>query len=255
MARSMASFRAIVFSAALAGSIVGGVATAAQHLGTVPLILQAGVFERQAEQPAHSYDAAKPQEPAAHDHGVAAWEPADGLERNAYTALFNIVEWIGFGLLLNGAFVLLGHPVTWRDGFLWGLGGFAAFVMAPGLGLPPELPGVPAAPLFDRQLWWVATVTATAGGLAIVAFRRSPLAAAIGIALIMAPHLVGAPHLAHVETNVPDKLARQFVAVVTMTALPCWALLGALTAQFYRRFSATAETRRVPMPPSARAAL
>jgi predicted cobalt transporter CbtA len=103
------------------------------------------------------------------------------------------------------------------------------------------LPGVPAAPLLDRQFWWVATVVATATGLAVVAFRHSPLSAAIGILLIMAPHLVGAPRLDHSETNVSDSLSRQFIVAVTLTALPCWALLGALTGNFYRKFSATGE--------------
>ena len=79
------------------------------------------------------------------EHEPPIWEPADGFERNAYTALFNVVDWIGFGLLLNGAIVLLRRPVTWREGFLWGLGAFVVFVIAPGLGLPPELPGIPAA--------------------------------------------------------------------------------------------------------------
>ncbi len=241
MAHGMAAFRAIVFSAVLAGLIVGGFMTAIQHLGTVPLILQAEVYEHQARTPGHSHDAAQPDASAAHEH-AAAWEPADGLERNVYTALFNVVAWIGFGLLLNGALVLLRRPVTWREGFLWGLGGFAAFVIAPGLGLPPELPGVPAAALEDRQLWWAATVVATAAGLGMVAFLRSPLSAAIGIMLIMAPHLVGAPHPDHVETNVPASLSHQFIVAVTVTALPCWALLGALTGHFYRKFSATHET-------------
>jgi cobalt transporter subunit CbtA len=215
----MAVFRSIVFSAALAGLIVGALVTALQHFGTVPLILRAEVYERLAEAS------------VAHEHAAA-----EGFQRNAYTALFNVVEWIGFGLLLNGAFVLLGRAVTWREGLLWGLGGFAAFVIAPGLGLPPELPGVPAAALMDRQLWWAGTVLATAIGLGLVAFRREPVSAMIGILLIMAPHLAGAPRLDHVETNVPGNLSHAFIVVVTLTALPCWALLGALTGHFYRKF-------------------
>src|SRR4051812_49301540 len=158
MMQAMATFRAIVFSAALAGLIVGALVTAAQHLGTVPLILQAEGYERQAEPSGNSRDLVKQEAAAAHDHAGTAWEPADGLERITYTTLFNVVEWIGFGLLLAGAFVLLGRSITWREGFLWGLGGFAAFVIAPGLGLPPELPGAPAAALLERQFWWAATV-------------------------------------------------------------------------------------------------
>jgi len=236
------TFRSIVFSAVLAGLIVGLFVTAAQWVGTVPLILRAEVYERQAELAAHIHPGMSTAAPAVHEHEVAAWEPADGFERTAYTALFNVVDWIGFGLLLNGAFVLLRRSVTWREGFLWGLGGFLVFVIAPGLGLPPELPGIPAAPLLPRQLWWVATVLATTLGLGLIAFRRSPAAAVVAILVIVAPQIFGAPQLDHVETNVPDLLSRQFIVVATLTSLPCWALLGGLTGYFYRKFGAADDT-------------
>src|ERR1051326_3234258 len=174
----MTVFRSIVFSAVFAGLIVGVFATVAQRVSTVPLILQAEVYERRTEAADHQQTAT-----ATHEH-AAVWEPADGVERTAYTALFNVMEWIGFGLLLNGAFVLLRRSVTWREGFLWGLGAFAAFVIAPGLGLPPALPGVHSAPLLERQLWWTATIVATAFGLVLIAFTRSPIAAAFAILLI-----------------------------------------------------------------------
>ncbi len=235
----MTAFRSIVFSAALAGLIVGFFVTVAQRISIVPLILSAEVYERQGEATEHHPDAGAPKADAGaeHAHAAAAWVPADGLERNAYTALFNVVEWIGFGLLLNGAVVLLRREVTWREGFLWGLGAFVVFVIAPGLGLPPELPGIPAAGLLDRQIWWVATVMATAAGLMLIAFRRSPAAACLAILLIAAPHLLGAPRLAEVESQIPAVLSRQFIVAVTLTALPCWALLGGLTGHFYRKFS------------------
>jgi cobalt transporter subunit CbtA len=205
-------------------------------VATVPLILRAEVYEQIAR----------------HDHGAehedAAWQPADGFERNAYTALFNLVDWIGFALLLNGAMVLLRRPVTWREGLRWGLAGFVVFVIAPGIGLPPELPGVPAAPLLPRQLWWTATVLATACGLGLIAFSRSAVAAGAAILLIAAPHLACAPRLLHADTNVPEFLSRQFVVAVTLTALPCWALLGALTGDFYRRFSREPAVRPAHLP-------
>jgi cobalt transporter subunit CbtA len=241
----MGTFRALVFASALAGLIVGLVVTLAQQLGTVPLILQAEVYEQAAE-------AGEPPAAAAgHDHGPAAtaapghdhphdalaWTPAEGFERNAYTALFNVLDWIGFGLLLTGVLVLLGRPVTWREGFLWGLGGFAASVLAPSLGLPPELPGIPAAPLEPRQIWWLATALATALGLWLIVFRREPLAAALAVVLLAAPHLVGAPRLAEVETDVPEALSRQFVVAVMLTTLVSWTLLGSLGGYLYQRFA------------------
>ena len=218
----MAVFRSIVFAAVLSGLLVGSFATIAQHIATVPLIVQAEVYEQQAHNEQHE------------DEG---WQPANGFERNTYTALFNLVDWIGFALLLNGALVLMRRPVTWREGYLWGLCAFVAVVIAPGLGLPPELPGVPTAPLLPRQLWWTATVMATACGLGLIAFSRSAVVAAAAILLIAAPHFVGAPRLEHVDTNVPKFLSHRFVVAVTLTALPCWALLGALICHFYRQFS------------------
>ena len=79
--------------------------------------------------------------------------------RNAYTAAANVLTAIGFALLLAAIFALrsanTGNSVSWHQGLMWGLAGFAVFTIAPGLGLPPELPGVPAAPLLSRQIWWV----------------------------------------------------------------------------------------------------
>ena len=78
---------------------------------------------------------------------------------------------------------------------------------------------------------------ATASGLGLIAFSRSAVVAAAAILLIAAPHFVGAPRLEYVDTNVPKFLSHRFVVAVTLTALPCWALLGGLAGNFYRRFS------------------
>ena len=145
----MPVFRSIVFSAALAGLIVGVVISIAQFFGTVPLIQQSEIYERKA--------AATP--PAAHSHAVVAkdqddtpgheneWEPEEGFQRNAFTVGANILTAIGFALLLTGVYAIRGRRVTWREGLLWGLAGFVVFTAAPSLGLPPELPGMPVADL------------------------------------------------------------------------------------------------------------
>ncbi len=251
----MHTLRPIVFAAALAGLIVGVVVTIAQQFGTVPLILAAEVYERAAEQaeataPASSMpQSGAPQSNAlqstaaapamAHEHhGAGAWEPHDGLERNAFTALFNIVDWVGFGLLMTGAIVLLRRPIDWREGFLWGLAGFVTFVWAPSLGLPPELPGIPAAELTPRQVWWVGTAFATAVSLGLIAFNRAPWAAVLAIVIFAVPHLIGAPELERIETNVPEALSHRFTVTVLMTTLLSWSLLGGLVGYFYRRFAA-----------------
>ena len=146
----------------------------------------------------------------------------------AFTVAANVVTAVGFALLLVAASDLAGGIAGWRGGLLWGLAGFAVFTLAPGLGLPPELPAMPAAELFPRQVWWLGTVAATAAGLALVFLGKSPALAALGIALLVVPHLVGAPQPASHESPVPAGLHHRFVVAVTITNLVFWALLGTL---------------------------
>ena len=254
----MSTFRAIVFASVISGFVVGLLVTVVQQFGTVPLILKAEAFEKAAE--THQHDAPVAagaavhdhagHDHAAHDHGDhdhGAWEPRDGFERNAYTAAANILTAIGFALLLAGFFAVrsgaTGTSISWHEGLLWGLAGFAVFTLAPGLGLPPELPGVPTAPLLSRQIWWLAAVLTTAGGLALIVFRRTVPAAISGVILLTLPHLIGAPELATIETSVPSSLSHQFVTAVTVTSLVFWTLLGGLTSAVFARFDRGAEQR------------
>ena len=228
----MAMFRSLVFAAALAGLLTGVLVTIAQQMGVVPLIVAAEVFE-QAEEPTA---AAGLLAAAAHDH--EAWAPEDGFQRNAFTLLANIVTGTAFALLLIAAFALRGQAIGWRQGLFWGLAGFAAFMLAPAIGLPPELPGMPVAPLLPRQAWWIATVLATAGGLALLVFRASPLWAAVAVALMIAPHLLGAPQPDSAATPVPEDLHHRFVVAVTVTSFLFWIALGVSSAWFFERFRA-----------------
>jgi cobalt transporter subunit CbtA len=223
-------FRNIVIVAALAGAIAGLGMTVAQQLSTVPLIQKAETYEGAV--PTHSHAA----ETAAHEHDGGAWAPADGFERTAFTAGANIVTGIGFALLLVAVSELFGGIGNWRQGLFWGLAGFAVFTLAPGLGLPPELPAMPAADLAGRQLWWVATVVCTAIALGLLAYRRTLLAVLAAIALLVAPHLIGAPQPGSHETPIPDGLYQSFVVAVVLTTLVFWLLLGGLAGLFRERF-------------------
>jgi cobalt transporter subunit CbtA len=244
--RDMGTFRSIVFSSVISGLIVGVIVTVIQQLGTVPLILRAEAFEKAAED--HKSEASTPQGFAGHDHladehATEAWEPHDGLERNAYTAIANVLTAIGFALVL-AAFLAIrsgvtGQSVSWHEGLFWGLAGFIVFTIAPGLGLPPELPGVPAAPLLSRQIWWVTTALMTASGLGLIFLRRSVPASIAGLILLVLPHFIGAPELGHVETNVPPSLSHQFVVAVTLTSLIFWFTLGGLTSIAFAHFDRT----------------
>ncbi|MEX0953939.1 MAG: CbtA family protein [Rhizobiaceae bacterium] len=218
----MTIFRNVVFIAALAGLVAGLLMAAMQAYATVPLILQAETFENAAA--GHSHDDA-----AAAGEEEEGWGPADGFERFFYTSMANIVTAIGFGLVLVVASEFAGGIAGWRQGLLWGLAGFATFTLAPGLGLPPELPAMPAADLEARQAWWLGTVIATGAGLAMIALRRSLPLAVLGIALIVAPHVIGAPQPASHESPVPEGLHHNFVVAVTVTNLIFWVALGVLT--------------------------
>src|SRR3546814_2119210 len=123
-----------------------------------------------------------------------------------------------------------------RRGLMFGLAGFVAFSLAPGLGLPPELPGMPAADLGARQFWWVATAVCTAVALGLIAYTRSPLLAVLAIVLLVAPHLIGAPHPASHETAVPADLHARFVAAVLASSLIFWSALGAIAGLARDRF-------------------
>ncbi|NML76901.1 CbtA family protein [Rhizobium sp. S-51] len=244
----MSLFRSLVFTSVLVGLIVGTVVTLAQFLGTTPLILAAEVFEGgdvaeshgagQGTVAAHDHGDAAATE--AHDHHSAdAWAPADGIERNAYTLVANILTATGFALALNGLMQISGRQSDWRHGLIWGLCGFVVVMLAPGFGLHPELPGTPAAPLLDRQVWWVGTALSTAAGLALLFFQRKPWAAAAAIVLIALPHVIGAPLPPDGEHALaPEAMSHRFVVVATLTSLLFWALLGALSGHFRRRFEA-----------------
>jgi cobalt transporter subunit CbtA len=238
----MPVFRSIVFSAALAGLIVGVVISIAQFFGTVPLIQQSEVYERKAGTPPAAHEHAGATQGQAKDQDKAhsherEWEPEDGFQRNAFTVGANILTAIGFALLLTGVYAIRGRQVTWREGLLWGLAGFVVFTAAPGLGLPPELPGMPVAPLTARQTWWIATAAATAGGLCLLAFRTAAWAAIVGLALIALPHLIGAPLAPEAHSEVPAALSHRFIVVVTLTSLLFWALLGVATSIAFGRIS------------------
>lgn len=230
----MDHFRSIVLVAAIAGILAGLGMTVAQQLTTVPLILKAEVYESEGTPAAH--DHGESAQPAAHEHEHGAWQPEDGFERTAFTLLANIVTGVGFALLLIAASELAGGIGNWRQGVFWGLAGFAVFTLAPGLGLPPELPAMPAAELGARQLWWLATVLSTAAGIALLFYGRSPLLIIAALALIAAPHLVGAPAPASYDSPVPEDLHHSFVVAVVLTALLFWVLLGALAGLFRGRF-------------------
>jgi predicted cobalt transporter CbtA len=65
-------------------------------------------------------------------------------------------------------------------------------------------------------------------------------AAIAAAALLVAPHIVGAPQPASHESPIPENLHHSFVVAVVLTTMVFWMLLGGLTGYFRRRFVASA---------------
>lgn len=231
----MSLFRNIVFTAVVAGLLSGLLLTAMQSFSTIPLIMEAEAFEG-AGDPVAAGEGISATESAALEAEEEAWMPADGAERLIYTTGANMLAGIGFGLVLLSIAEALGGIRGWRRGLLLGIAGFVTVSLAPGLGLPPELPGMPAAELGPRQVWWMATVVSTGLALGLLVYTRSAGLAALAIVLLIAPHLVGAPLPVSHETAVPHELHARFVNAVYATNLVFWAVLGASAALLRERF-------------------
>lgn len=253
-------FRNIVFSAFGAGLAICIGLSVLQSFTTEPLILHAEEFEGGAEGHEHA-SAPAPQDAqgggwlaawahetvAQADDGAAAtaaveeeeeWGPAEGFERTAYTALANLVIGVAASLILLGAMVFRGGPVDVRTGLLWGVGAFFALSLLPALGLPPELPGTPAAEIVPRQTWWLATAALSAAGIGLLAFGRQWWAWAAGVVLIVAPHVVGAPVPPSHDVAYPGALAGEFVTASLVVSAALWLGAGAGSAWLYQRLSA-----------------
>lgn len=223
----------VVLAVLLAGIAAGLVMGVIQHVRLTPLILEAEAFER-AGDPAshsHSHDATgtDASQPAAdghdHDHGEG-WAPQDGWQRTLATTVTAAMTGAGFGAMLAGLSLLTGLQITRRNGIIWGLCGFLAVTLAPAMGLPPELPGMAAADLFARQVWWVGTIAATAAGIYLIATQQRPWALVLAAVLILAPHVVGAPVAPHGEGIVPAELVARFVANSIAANAVFWCIIG-----------------------------
>jgi cobalt transporter subunit CbtA len=166
-----------------------------------------------------------------------AWAPADGFERTAYTALASIVTGAGFAALLAGISLLLGMRITPANGILWGICGFLTVHLAPAAGLAPELPGMPAADLVMRQVWWLGTIIATGAAIALFTLRAETWAKVAAVVLLLIPHVIGAPAPPTHESGVPAGLAAEFAANTLAAAFLFWCAIGGLLGITLDRFA------------------
>ena len=226
-------FREMVLTAAVAGLVAALVMTAVQSIWVTPLILQAEVYEEASEAASPSTHAASTAE---HHHDADAWKPQDGWPRMLFTFAATTLMGVGYAFLLVAVYVWWRHPANAAYGLLYGLAGFLVFFAAPGIGLSPELPGTAAAALASRQYWWLGTAIATAAGLALILMQSRWWLRAVGVALLIVPHLIAAPQPAVEGAVAPAALQSQFVVATTVCSVLFWLTLGWSSALAYRKF-------------------
>lgn len=223
----------IVFVALISGALAGLTTSFLQLMLLQPMIVAAEALEK-PNHADHGATAAAAPVPAVHaGHGGMA-HGADG-KRVATTAVATVGAAVGFGLMLLAAMLAFGETVSIRSGLLWGAGGFLATSLAPAFGLPPELPGAASADVTARQLWWVGTAVATALGLLALRYRRW-WSLPVAVALIAAPHVIGAPNAAGVVGTVPAGLATSFVVHSLVIQAFLWLGIGALIGHFWNAY-------------------
>ncbi|TSA49423.1 MAG: hypothetical protein D4R48_03425 [Nitrosomonadales bacterium] len=233
----LAAFKRIISAAVLAGMLAGLLLTAVQQIQVSQLILKAEAYEDAASTAAVSQSADAYSSAENMHHEQDAWQPATGVERTLLTALANINLGVGFGLLLGAAICLRGEAGGWRSGLLWGLAGYMVFFVAPSLGLPPEVPGAEAAPLVDRQLWWLMTVIMTASGLSFLIFARTGKVKILGAVMLGIPHLIGVPQPQVHASTAPVELVHAFIYATAIANAAFWLAFGGLMGFFYKKFA------------------
>lgn len=243
--------KSIIVSAFGAGLLAGAILTGVQFVTTEPLILAGEVYEKAADAapaPAASHEAASHQNDTANTaapgaaeaeqhHEAGAWEPADGFERSAYTLIANLLMGVAVSAVLLGAMTLRGGRIDAKTGLLWGVAGFFAASLLPSLGLSPELPGTVAAEITSRQMWWLGAVAASSAGLALVLLARPWWSKALGLAIAIVPHVIGAPEPPTLEAAYPAVLGAEFVVASLVVSALLWSVCGLSAGWLFDRLS------------------
>lgn len=216
-------FARILTSALIAGASAGFLAALLQLAFVQPVLLQAELFESGT---------------LVFTPGIA-WPEAPfklDLQRDGLSMLFTMLIYSGYGLILVALMSLAEErhpPVTARAGLLWGVAGYVTVHLAPGISLAPEVPGVSAPDVSDRQIWWFATVIASGVALWLIAFGKSWITWGAAVVLLLSPHIVGAPQPGTLAGPVPPEIAALFAARALGVGLAAWVLLGLIAGALW----------------------
>ena len=248
-------FQRLIWAALVTAVVVGSLQTGVQRWQATPLILAAEVYEAQkavTSEPgspaAHVHsDAAAPHE---HTHDVAKqWEPQNGFERIGWTWVANSLHAFSMALLM---FAVMGVWLYRRGASVRSLAlaawvaaaGFVSLHLWPSLGMHAEVPGMEAAPLQARQVWWVLAVGSAVGACAVAGFARASWRWLVVAALLALPFLVGVPQLqgdalAGFGPEARAALAQlgtQFIWATTWVALSFWVSMGVVGGLSFQRW-------------------
>ncbi|PZQ88613.1 MAG: cobalt transporter [Leifsonia xyli] len=232
--------RLILTVGLVAGFAAGLAMTILQQFTTSPIIAAAEVYEQSAD----TVRKAQVTEPASHGHDDEGWQPTDGLQRIGATTVATVGAAVGYALLIVSLMLIAGVEITPTSALCWALGGFAATGLATAFGLAPELPGSAAADLVSRQLWSAATALSTAAGLYGLIYLAAIPWRLGGAALIVLPHLIGAPRTASFEATAPAELGAQFAATSLALQGLLWAAVGIAVGFAWRRLASPAQPAR-----------
>ena len=228
-------------SALFAGLVAGLIAVLLQWVLVENLILEGEEYETGNKshfggvlvinEAADEAQSGSPEEPVEAEDGEL-------MTRLSFTFFATIVTFIGWSLFMIAGFAVaerFGQIITMKDALLWGIAGFASVHLMTSIGLPPELPGTPAEDVELRQLWWVTTAISSALAFALFAYGRTPVFVVAGLALLLAPHLIGAPHLDYYAGVAPPELSGEYVARSLAVGMMTWVVLGLAAGYFWNR--------------------
>ena len=223
-------FTRILTSALFAGAVGGLLAALLQLYFVQPVLLHAELYE--GGDLVHFGARSE----------VSAHQDVGGLDpvRDGLSVVFTMLMYSGYALIMVALMSLAeqrGARISARTGLIWGIAGFLAVHFAPGFTLAPEVPGVAAADVYSRQVWWFATVGAAAVALWLIAFGQSWKAWAPAVVLLLAPHVVGAPQPDVFTGPVPTEIGALFAARAYGVGLAGWVMIGCLGGYFWSRES------------------
>lgn len=226
-------FQRFLITSLFAGAAAGLIAGILQLVFVQPVLLHAELYESGAL----VHFGADP---------VSAHPDLPGFDavRDGLSLIFTMLTYTGYTLVLVALMSIAedrGAQIDGRSGILWGIAGFVTFHFAPGLSLAPEVPGVAAADVGSRQIWWWGTVIAAGVAMWLLAFGRNWTMWGVAVILLVTPHLIGAPEPDVFTGPVPTEIGALFAARAFGVGLAAWVLVGTFAGHFWQREGARAD--------------